>query len=448
MKTDKSKKKDGDDKMDADNKKLVNNTIELNPELEESSLNLQQRRQRAMTMRKHRAKIASARKRMARRPADRDRLQKRAKKSARNMVKKQITGSSEKSYNDMSAAEKKKVDDRVNKRGAIVARLAKRLLPQMKKNDRARIAGKSVTEQVAINETPTVERVKDRHANEREKLRDRQEQEMDQARTNVKRRSIRAINREQVEIETDADALVLIHHATINEQFDQLMEFIELEKVIGAVERMVAKGADPGDAAWDVSRAAGVTLSSKEILKAYQAKAKSSMPDPVKQKRRLALKRRYGFKEQAFPGEPLTEMTNGDVNKIMRATKNEIAKLRKSDLPIDQEDADRLEYSFMPALNARNLSQIMDAMTRGDTEYRETVFRLVSGVIGKEATWKLHEGYDADGYTPSGPAGAGLESTGRLTKRYKKDTPGEASDDAIRKDVNEMFTEAFRSSEG
>jgi hypothetical protein len=449
-----SKKKKKDNKMDAENKALVKNTIDINPELEETwskekyylqpdgkwkkgadgrsegktraelenegladkiveSLSLSQRRQRAMTMRKFKAKISAARKRMARRPADKERIKKRADKAARTMMKKQIIGKSGKSYQDMSASEKSTVDRRVKKRSAIIARVARKMIPQMRAKDRARIAGKSVSEEL-MNETPAVERMKDKHVNEREQMRKRQEQEMDRVRTDSKRKSIRAINREQVEVETDLEALALIHEAAT------------MDQVMNVVQKNVKSGKHLMDVIWDVSRSSSVNISSRDIEREFKKRfGDPHAPAKVKDGGKR-LRKKYGFKEDVS----LTEMTSGEVNRIVRATKKEIAKLRKSDLPIDQEDADRLEYSFMYALNTRNLSRITDEMTRGDTEYRETVFRLVSGVIGKEATRKLHEGYDTDGYTPSGPAAAGLENTDRLQKRYKKDTPGEVVDKA------------------
>lgn len=77
-------------------------------------------------------------------------------------------------------------------------------------------------------------------------------------------------------------------------------------------------------------------------------------------------------------------ITNGEIIKIMRATKAEIAKLRKSKMKADQYDADHLEYSFMPALNTYNPSRIASSMSGGETETRETMFRIVSKVVGRD----------------------------------------------------------------
>ena len=132
-------------KNKTEKKKIVKNEIIISPELKENdfeeALDLAQRRKRALTMRKFKSKIAAARKRMSRRPADKERLLKRADKAARNTVKKQIIGKSGKSYSDMSPSEKGMIDKRVEKRKALINRLSKKLLPQVRMKDRAKISG-------------------------------------------------------------------------------------------------------------------------------------------------------------------------------------------------------------------------------------------------------------------------------------------------------------------
>ena len=82
-------------------------------------------------------------------------------------------------------------------------------------------------------------------------------------------------------------------------------------------------------------------------------------------------------------------ITNGDVNKILRKTVQMIKKLRKSSLKADQQDADYLEYSFKPALNARKLKDIASAMSGGETETRDEMFKIVSSVVGKDQAQAL-----------------------------------------------------------
>lgn len=94
------------------------------------------------------------------------------------------------------------------------------------------------------------------------------------------------------------------------------------------------------------------------------------------------------FKQHIVEDTVLSEgelkITNGHITKMFKPLDKEIKRLRNSKHKIDNEDADRLEYGFKPALNARNIKTIAQAMARGDTEYREKVFKIVSSVIGRE----------------------------------------------------------------
>ena len=147
-------------------KKNTKKHVDINPELEEKfyylqsdedweiepeseleideALDRQQRRKRSIIMRRLRSKIAAARKRLSKRPASRERLKQRSVRAARNVLKKRLSGG--KSYDSMSPTEKAVVDKKLKKKRAIVATLAKRLLPKVREKDRARLAKKSVSE--------------------------------------------------------------------------------------------------------------------------------------------------------------------------------------------------------------------------------------------------------------------------------------------------------------
>lgn len=81
-------------------------------------------------------------------------------------------------------------------------------------------------------------------------------------------------------------------------------------------------------------------------------------------------------------------MRNVDVIRIHRATKKMIEKLRKGS-SADKADADTLEHSFLPALSSFNATRIAKAMNGGETETRETMFKLVADVVGKPAAEQL-----------------------------------------------------------
>jgi nicotinic acid mononucleotide adenylyltransferase len=119
--------------------------VEEDESLDEAVLNLQQRRKRALMMRKYKGKIAAARRRMAKRPATKDRLQKRSRKAAIQIIRKLVAGKKGTSYKELSPAEKQQIDAKVAKKKAAVDRIAKRLMPKIKRADLERISSKNKT---------------------------------------------------------------------------------------------------------------------------------------------------------------------------------------------------------------------------------------------------------------------------------------------------------------
>jgi hypothetical protein len=85
---------------------------------------------------------------------------------------------------------------------------------------------------------------------------------------------------------------------TLDEQFEMqfLGEASILDKAIDAIHKYVIQGTELSDIAWQVSRAAGVNKTSRELEKAYIGK----YGDPKKKSigSGSALKKKYGFKEE------------------------------------------------------------------------------------------------------------------------------------------------------
>jgi nicotinic acid mononucleotide adenylyltransferase len=119
-------------------------------ELEEGVLSFSQRRQRALTMRKYKTKIAAARKRMAKRVSTKDKLQKKARKKAIALIRSKVAGEKGKNYSSLSPSEKMMIDTKVQKRKAAIDRIAKKLLPKVRKADIARVQGKKVQESLDL----------------------------------------------------------------------------------------------------------------------------------------------------------------------------------------------------------------------------------------------------------------------------------------------------------
>jgi len=103
-------------------------------------LSLAQRRMRSLIMRKYKTKIALARKRARARAATPKALMTRARRRAIQVLRNRVAGEKGKSYASLSPAEKIMIDQKVQKRKGAIEKIAKRLLPQVKKADRERLS--------------------------------------------------------------------------------------------------------------------------------------------------------------------------------------------------------------------------------------------------------------------------------------------------------------------
>lgn len=103
------------------------------------ALTVQQRRKLARNLKKNKAKIARGRKIAARRVANMDVLKKRARRQARKAIVKKITKGIDKS--ELSVARRAEIEKRVDKMGSRIDRIAKKLLPTVRKSELARKRG-------------------------------------------------------------------------------------------------------------------------------------------------------------------------------------------------------------------------------------------------------------------------------------------------------------------
>jgi hypothetical protein len=132
----------------------MNEEIVEESELEEvrQPLTIAQRRKRAMAMRRFKTKIAAARKRARKRKASPEKLKMRARRKARNLIRKRLMKN--KSYAEMTPAEKVALDKRVTKiPQTVIDRLATRQLPQIRQAELKRLSGSGTkTESLDLNE--------------------------------------------------------------------------------------------------------------------------------------------------------------------------------------------------------------------------------------------------------------------------------------------------------
>lgn len=102
----------------------------------EKPLTPQQRQQRSRAMKRLAPRMAMKRKIKAKRKADGPTLKLRAEKKAREMVRAKIAKGD---YNSMPYAQKVAIDKKLEAKKSIIKKLAKKLLPQVKKAEVDRI---------------------------------------------------------------------------------------------------------------------------------------------------------------------------------------------------------------------------------------------------------------------------------------------------------------------
>jgi phosphopantetheine adenylyltransferase len=115
------------DKLKPDAAKLLKQVRSaLTEETIDEALSVEQRRKRAMIMRRLEPKIKRARERAQSRLADSSHIRGRAAKKARNLIRRRLAGG--KNYADMTPAEKVQIDNRMKSRATAIVKLTNRLI--------------------------------------------------------------------------------------------------------------------------------------------------------------------------------------------------------------------------------------------------------------------------------------------------------------------------------
>ena len=148
------KEKEKQDKIN----KNIQNAKQGKPQeesVDEAVLNIQQRKARARLMKKLAPKMARVRKMKAKRMADPNQLKIRAQKAAIAAVRKKVAGQKGVKYAELSPNDKMNVDKLVQKKSALIAKLAKKQLPKIRKAEQERLKalrGSTKTEQFNLTE--------------------------------------------------------------------------------------------------------------------------------------------------------------------------------------------------------------------------------------------------------------------------------------------------------
>jgi len=116
----------------------------INDETQDEALDISQRRARARSLKKNKAKIAIGRKRAARRTASVEKLAKRARRQAINQMFNKLAKGQNKE--EVPLARRQEIEKRLEKMKPRIDRIAKKLLPKVRKAERERKKGGSKSE--------------------------------------------------------------------------------------------------------------------------------------------------------------------------------------------------------------------------------------------------------------------------------------------------------------
>lgn len=109
-------------------------------EAPDEALTMQQRMAKSRAFKKNKAKIAIGRKKAARKIASLDVLKKRARKAARDVILKKITKDIPKS--ELSMSRRQSIEKQLDKKKAVIDKLARKMIPQVRKKELERKKGK------------------------------------------------------------------------------------------------------------------------------------------------------------------------------------------------------------------------------------------------------------------------------------------------------------------
>jgi nicotinic acid mononucleotide adenylyltransferase len=152
--------------------------------LNEAVLNLQQRIKRKILMRKYKTKLLRAKEIAKRRMAGTPKLKVRAQRMARDVARKKFAGQRGAKYHELSPSDKIAVDKLIDKKGALIKRIASRLLPVVRRKEVQRLQSfrlgqamkpqhSQVKENVEVNEDNIMEMVSFKEMSQQVKRRGR-----------------------------------------------------------------------------------------------------------------------------------------------------------------------------------------------------------------------------------------------------------------------------------
>lgn len=105
----------------------------------ERVVTLQQRRKRALSMKRYKSRLGRARAIARVRPANTKQLAGRSKKAAKNILRRRFAGTRGVSYQQLAPSDKVSVDRQIDAKTKLIKRMVQRIMPRMKQSDMRRL---------------------------------------------------------------------------------------------------------------------------------------------------------------------------------------------------------------------------------------------------------------------------------------------------------------------
>tara|TARA_R110000868_G_scaffold81456_8_gene230578 strand:+ start:882 stop:3266 length:2385 start_codon:yes stop_codon:yes gene_type:complete len=444
------------------------------------AMTIQQRRARSLIMRKFKVKIASARRRLRKKAATMDKLKIRARKAAIRIIRKRIAGKKGEDYNNLSPSEKMLVDKRVEKKRGAIDKIAKRLLPMVRKADLLKLRSKSESvdadfenflseatvneafdmfleaetevskytkryhqmyskegtikldgrfrafrakkeEEESLKEGSALDAVIDKHKDERIALQKRHKNE----KADVRVREIRAVAQE--EFQSDLDLLRFIEE-TSNDIFNAVLldEEKSDEGLKGKAEKsgisygILKKVFDRGLAAYQTSHRPGTTPQQW----AYARVNSFITGGKTRTTGDADLWAKHSGVKESLDEDFKNMFSERSPSDIVKAVFSSIAHKKQYDHAIK---------TLMSLLDRKKKEAGSKSMKHSTSYYAMQIARSYENVDSRTLEKMLPKEYVSE------EGGAGDRGTDKLTKRYKKDTPGQnVTEEVTQQQLNDL----------
>lgn len=407
---------------------LVRSGMKLAEEIEALGLNehvlsYAERRQRAITMRRYERKMQAARERMKKRVADSQHLQTRARKKAIEILRRKFAGQKGLDYANLPVADKIMIDKQVEKRKKAITKIAARLLPSVRRAELQRVAGVMAAKPAGVNESfesfleenanyykglsPSTVAKRKAHFNKHKEMDDDNPAAYKKAPGDATAKTQQSVHTKRYHMMYNGDGTLKYDRRFRAFRHIVRQEEVEIESdadLLGLIEE-----------AWDLAVETNDEMNEEKAMEGLKKKAEKSGISYG------TLKKVYDRGVAAWrtghrPGTTPQQWGYARVNSFITGGKTRTT----GDADLAKKLNETFEHKFaVPQI------PVPDSIKNNPALMKRYLERHQKGAFARsERMKKNHAIFHEEG-------GAGDEGTGKVTKRYKKDTPAQSVNEAF-----------------